>query len=117
MIPCITIVVKPAFNDRGRRHHDRFDAHLRDTGELVCPATRQPLLDGSRVLLARGYNPTNVIGMVWAHALQTIAMTAVIGKGGQFDVMDNRFVRRKAAAAVLQSAAEVVPSPEHTFPK
>jgi hypothetical protein len=95
MIPGITIVIKPAFNDRGRRHHDRFDAHLRNTGELVCRATRQPVLDGSRVLLARGYNPTDVIGMAWSHAPQIITITAVIGTAAQFDVMGEKFVRRR----------------------
>jgi hypothetical protein len=104
MVTTIAIVVKPAFNDRGRRHHDRFDAYLDDTGELICRATRQPLLDTSRVLLARGCNPTDIIGMAWSHKPQTITMTAVIGTAAQFDVMGNRFVRRKPIAGPMPGA-------------
>jgi hypothetical protein len=53
----IYIVVTPAFIRTGKRKHEQFDAYLRDTGELICTATRQPLLDASRELLARGYDP------------------------------------------------------------
>ncbi|MCK1542042.1 hypothetical protein IVB12_08675 [Bradyrhizobium sp. 179] len=95
-MPDITIIVKPAFDRRGRRQHDRFDAYLRETGELICRATRQPLLDGSRVLLSRGYDPADRICMVWPHKPEVVAMTAVIGKAAQFDVMGEKFVRRKA---------------------
>jgi hypothetical protein len=116
-MPALTIVVNPAFNDRGRRHHDRFDAHLREAGELICRATRQPLIDSARMLLSRGCDPNARISMVWHPRPETVAMTAVIGKAAQFDVMDNRFVRRKAAAPDVQSAAEVVPLREHTEAK
>jgi hypothetical protein len=104
----IIIIVKPAFNHCGRRQHDRFDAHLRDTGELVCGATRQPLFDSARVLLSRGCDPNARISMVWHDKPETEAMTAIIGKAAQIDVMDNRFVRKKAAAPDVQSAAEFV---------
>jgi hypothetical protein len=46
-MPYIHIVVAPAFHRTGKRKHERFDAYLRDTGELICTATRQPLLDAS----------------------------------------------------------------------
>jgi hypothetical protein len=64
----IFIVVTPASNSNGKRRHDRHDAHLRDTGELICSATRQPLLDASRVLLARGYDPKAVISKPINHS-------------------------------------------------
>ncbi len=89
-------MVKPACDGRGRRRQDRFDAHLRDTDELICRATRQPLLDASRALLNRGNNPDDHICMVWSHKPQTVAMSALIGKAAQFDVMGEKFVRRKA---------------------
>jgi hypothetical protein len=95
-MPNITIVVKPAFDSRGRRQHDRFDGHLRDTGELICHATRQPLLDASRVLLSRGYDPSDHICMEWSHKPQIVAMIGILGEAAQFDVMGERFVRRKA---------------------
>jgi hypothetical protein len=40
--------------ERGGYHLDRFDACL--GGELIT-TSRQPLLDGARALLARGFNP------------------------------------------------------------
>jgi hypothetical protein len=53
-MPDIFIVVPPAFDCRGKRKHDRFDAHIRDTDELlqrdtaaiarpVCLASCKPL--------------------------------------------------------------------------
>lgn len=98
MAPDVIILISLAFNDRSQRLHDRFDAHIRDTGELLCRATRQPLLDCSRALLARGCNETDIIGMVWAHAPQTIAMTAVIGQAARYDVLGGKFVKRKPSS-------------------
>src|SRR5262245_37875583 len=114
-----TIIVKPAFNMRGRRHHDRFDAHLRDTGQLLFRATRQPLLDSARVLLSRGCDPNARISMVWHHRPETVAMTAIISTAARFDVMGERFVRRKVAEPDILSTAEIVPrqntSPPNNF--
>jgi hypothetical protein len=115
MITNITIIVKPAFDHRGRRHHDRFDACLRDTGELICRATRQPLLDSSWVLLSRGYDPNARISMIWHDKPQTVAMMALIGKAAQFDVMSCRFVRRWSAKVDLQ--IQIMPSPERIAAK
>ena len=96
-MPDIFIVVTPAFNSNGKRRHDRYDAHLRDTGELISSATRQPLLDASRELLARGYDPKDVIRKVRSEAPQIVTMRAIIGIAAQYDVMGEKFVRRKAA--------------------
>jgi hypothetical protein len=96
-MPNITIVVKPAFDSGGRRQHDRFDAYLGETGEVICTAARQPLFDGSRVLLSRGYDSTDVICKVWSHKPQTVSMRAPVGVAAQYDVMGEKFVRRKAA--------------------
>jgi hypothetical protein len=93
----IFIVVTPSFDRTGKRRHDRFDAYLRDTGEVICTATRQPLLDSSRVLLSRGYDSTDVICKVWSHKPQVVSMRAPIGVAAQYDVMGEKFVRRKAA--------------------
>ena len=34
----------------------RFTARLESTGELIVESTRQPLVDGARELLARGFD-------------------------------------------------------------
>jgi hypothetical protein len=93
-----TYGIASGFRD-GKRLHDRFDAHLRDTGELICCAKRQPLLDGSRELLKVGYEPTDVICMVWSHSPEIVAMKGPIGVVAQFDVMGSKFVRRKLPQA------------------
>jgi hypothetical protein len=102
----ITIVIKPALDVLGRRHHDRFEARIRDRGEAICPATRQPLLDSARVLLAGGCDPNARITMVWHHRPETVAMTAIVGTAPQFDVMACRFVRRKVAQPGRQRRAQ-----------
>jgi hypothetical protein len=96
----ITIVVSPAFDHRGKRRHDRFDARLQG-GDEVCEATRQPLLDASRELLRRGADPTAAILMVHASAPAVVTMRAPIGVAAQFDVMGEKFVRRKPAAGPM----------------
>jgi hypothetical protein len=110
----IFIVTTPAFGRTGKRKHERFDTYLRDTGELICIATRQPLLDASRVLLARGYDPKDVICKVTSEAPQIVTMRAIIGIAAQYDVMGEKFVRRKAAgpdaSAVAAAAAAAAQS-------
>ena len=97
----ITIVVSPAFDHRGKRRHDRFDARLQGGEEVICEATRQPLLDASRELLRRGADPTATICMVHASAPAVVTMRAPIGVAARFDVMGEKFVRRKPAAGPM----------------
>jgi len=94
------IVVSPAYR-AGKRQHDRFDAHLRATGEALCMATRQPLLDGARALIERGYVASGTIAMVWAHAPKLVTLRARIGVAATHDCMGERFVRRGGAAREL----------------
>lgn len=47
------LIVRPHL-ERGGFHIDRFDAYLED--ELIV-TSRQPLLDGARRLLGRGFDP------------------------------------------------------------
>jgi hypothetical protein len=35
----ITIVVSPAFDNRGKRRHGRFDVRLQRNAEVICEAT------------------------------------------------------------------------------
>ena len=41
----------------------RFTARLESTGELLVTSTRQPLVDGARALLARGFDPCTPLTM------------------------------------------------------
>ena len=50
----ITLTTRPYIEPTRGCHVDRFEAHL--DGELIC-VSRQPRLDGARVLLKRGYSP------------------------------------------------------------
>jgi hypothetical protein len=97
----IFIVVATAFDPRGKRQHDRFDAHLRDTGELICSTTRQPLLDASRELLRRGVDSMATIRKVHASEPAVVRMRAPVGVAAQYDVMGEKFVRRKPAAGPM----------------
>jgi hypothetical protein len=98
----ILIVVSPAFDHRGKRRHDRFDARLQGgDDEIICEATRQPLLDASRELLRRGADPTATICMAHASAPAVVTMRAPISVAAQFDVMGSAFVRRKPAAGPM----------------
>ncbi|MCK1642477.1 hypothetical protein IVA95_34205 [Bradyrhizobium sp. 157] len=100
----VVIIVSPSFDHRGKRRHGRFDARLKDTDEVICSATRQPLLDGSRVLLDKGHDPSIVIRMAYAHAPTVITSWAVIGVAAQYDVMGEKFVRRKKTAGPMPGA-------------
>lgn len=100
----VVIIVSPAFDRRGKRRHDRFDARVEDTDEVICLGTRQPVLDGSRVLLDKGHSPSTVIRMAYAHAPAVITGWAIIGEAAQYDVMGEKFVRRKTTAGSMPSA-------------
>jgi hypothetical protein len=97
----ITIVVSPAFDHRGKRRHDRFDARLQGGEEVISEATRQPLLDASRELLRRGADSSATICMVHASAPAVVTMRAPIAVAAQYDVMGSAFVRRKPAAGPI----------------
>lgn len=98
------IVISPSFDRNGNRRHDRFDARLKDDAEVICEGTRQPLLDSSRVLLARGFDPSTVLCMVHSHSPTVITLRAAIGVAAQYDVMGSAFVRRKPATGPMPSS-------------
>jgi hypothetical protein len=41
----------------------RFTARLESTGDVIVASTRQPLVDGARVLLAQGFDPDTPLTM------------------------------------------------------
>ena len=105
----ITIVVSPAFNNRGKRRHDRFDVRLQGSDEVICEATRQPLLDASRELRRRGADPNATICKVRASEPAVVTMRARIGVAAQYDVMGEKFVRRKPAAGLSRAQGSEMP--------
>jgi hypothetical protein len=70
----------------------------------MCEATQQPLLDASRVLLRRGFHPSTVICKVRSDAPMVVTMRAPIGVAAQYDVMGEKFVRRKPDAGPMPSS-------------
>jgi hypothetical protein len=111
----IIIVVSPAFKG-GKRQHDRFDAHLADTGEVVFVATRQPMLDAARVLLDRGRDPHDVICKVCQHAPEIVSMRAPIGVAAWYDIMGAKFVRRKVTNSTSVSTNRARPNASRAPP-
>ena len=91
----LTIIVAPAFDRCGKRRHGRFDVRLQGVDEIICEATQQPMLDASRVLMRRGVDPSTTICKVRADALTIVTMRAPVGVAAQYDVMGEKFVRRK----------------------
>lgn len=90
----LKIEIRPAFDARGRRRHDQFEARLWPDGRLVC-VSRQPFLDAARALLKMGEAPSTVLVMVHAVNPSMIALKSPIGVAAALDVMGTRFVRRK----------------------
>jgi hypothetical protein len=100
----IVIVTTPSFDRHGKRRHGRFDVRLQGSEEIICLGTQQPLLDASRVLLRRGFDPATVIYKVRSDNPTVVTMRAPIGVAAKFDVMGSAFVRRKPAAAPMPSS-------------
>jgi hypothetical protein len=113
----IVIVTTPSFDRHGKRRHGRFDVRLQGNDEVICGATQQPMLDASRVLLRRGVDPTTTICKVRVDAPTIVTMRAPIGVAAQYDVMGEKFVRRKPAAGPMPgSEIENLVSARHAGP-
>jgi hypothetical protein len=91
----LIIIVSPAFDRCGKRRHGRFDVRLQGVDEIICEATQQPMLDASRALMRRGVDPSTTICKVRADSPTVVTMRAPIGVAAQYDVMGEKFVRRK----------------------
>jgi hypothetical protein len=74
-------------------------------GQLIVARTREPLLDGARVLLAAGYHPDTIAVMRHAGS-ESDALTARIGTAAQFYIEESghgpvlRSVRKASPGAV-----------------
>lgn len=100
----IVTVTTSSFDRRGKRRHGRFDVRLQGGDEVICEATQQPMLDASRVLLRRGVDPITTICKVRVDAPTIVTMRAQISVAAQYDVMGEKFVRRKQAAGPMPSS-------------
>lgn len=57
-IAAVRLIVIPDLQKAGR-----FTAHLEDTGDVIVSDSRQPLADGARELIARGFDPDAMLTM------------------------------------------------------
>ena len=97
----LVIIVSPSFQRCGKRRHGGFDVRLQGCDEVICKATQQPLLDASRVLLCGGFDPATIINKVHESTPTVVRLRAPIGVAAQYDVMGEKFVRRKPAAGPM----------------
>ena len=100
----LIIFVSPAFNRCGKRRQGRFDVRLKDSDEIICEATQQPLLDAARIMLRRGVEPSTIICKVRSDTPMVVTMRAPISVAAQFDVMGEKFVRRKPDPGPMPSS-------------
>src|SRR5580692_139103 len=78
-------------------------------GQLIVASTREPLLDGSRALLAAGHDPDTIA--VMRHAGSDVdALTARIGMAAQF------YVEESAHGPVLRSVRKASPGAVDRLP-
>lgn len=93
--PCavLRLITHPHI-ERGGFHLDRFDAYLDDA---LITTSRQPLLDGARVLLAPGVDPNAMLTMRHANRDYDSFEPQAIGEWAQWTVMesDRRGLQRK----------------------
>jgi hypothetical protein len=80
----IVLVIKPS----GRA--GRFLGYI---GDDLIVTSRQPLLDGARVLLARGYDPATPYNMRHANSDALSFVTTTIGQAAGLSVSDTRTPR------------------------
>jgi hypothetical protein len=89
----IKIVLRPAVDRRGRRKPGCCFVYY--DGAHICTST-QPLLDASRILIARGLDPATPIEMTRDIQPTLVLLSSTIGRAAQYDVMGDKFVRRKS---------------------
>jgi hypothetical protein len=81
----VVLVIKPA------PKAGRFLGYVGD--ELIVPSSRQPFLDGARVLLARGYDPATPYNMRHANSEVLSFVTTTIGQAAGLTVDEGTRLR------------------------
>lgn len=99
----LRIVVSPAFDQSGRRRHEKFEARLSGDSQVLC-VSRQPLLDAARALLKHRMEPSTVLAMVHAGNPSVVAIKSPIGVAAARDVMGTRFVHRKTCPVPMPAS-------------
>jgi hypothetical protein len=89
----LRLIVRPHL-ERGGFHIDRFDA---DLGSEVIVTSRQPLLDGARALLARGFDPEAMLTMRTDNRAYDSFDPKPIGEWAKWTIaeLDRRGLRRR----------------------
>jgi hypothetical protein len=77
--PPIIVVVSPT------KSAGHFQAKLQHTDEVLVQNSRQPFLDGARVLVLRGYDPGALLVMKHLGS-DTVALRAPLGKAAKLTV-------------------------------
>jgi hypothetical protein len=98
----------------------RFTARLESTGELLVSSTRQPLVDGARVLLARGFDPATPLTMRMESKSYDSFQPMPIGQwaGCTYEESETKPLRRvrwmpfPTAAGRQKSGSEALVAPE-----
>ena len=103
MTLAFTILIKPAFDPRGKRLRNYYEVRLLGDREIIC-ISRQPLLDASRVLMKLGADPSAKISMAYDVAPERITLRGVVGIAAQYDVMGSRLVRRKSRVGLMRGS-------------
>jgi len=115
MSPITLIVRRYRSPKSGKRVHGQFEARL--DGRLIC-ISRQPLLDGARVLAAEGIDPATPIAMRHEGAAFD-ALRSTLGVAAKLTAEENekvgpRFARwkpfpRSAVGAPMRFSGSAVP--------
>jgi hypothetical protein len=85
----------------------RFTARLESTGELIANSSRQPLVDGARELLARGFDPAALLTMRQHDRPYDSFRPAPIGQWAKWTYEESESVglKRRAWKAYPETAA------------
>ena len=90
-----------------------FQAKLQDTEEVLVKNSRQPFLDGARVLVEKGYDPNALLVMKHLGS-DIVALRAPLGKAAKLAVEEGphgpRFVPFRTGAKTRVAAPSIAPS-------
>jgi hypothetical protein len=100
----ITLIIRPYRSPKsGKRIHGKFEARL--DGSLIC-VSRQPLLDGARVLAAEGVDPATPIAM--RHEGNTFdALGSTVGLAAKLTVEESEKIGPRLARWKAFSRSDV----------
>jgi hypothetical protein len=105
--PTLVIIVSPT------KSAGHFQAKLQHTDEVLVQNSRQPFLDGARVLVLRGYDPGVLLVMKHLGS-DLVALRAPLGKAAKLTVEEGphgpRFVPFRTGPKTRVAAPPIAPS-------